>query len=102
VAGRGGPPRPLVSHGPGRRLLRLENSRVVAEPLAALFRCCSGFRTSWAQSRKICAIGLIVRFFKVITPSGQVGTGSSTGKTLSGGRFPKLQHRLRNGHSPLS
>src|ERR1700730_16256894 len=42
---------------------------------------------SRAESTKSCATGLIVRFFKVMIPTGQGGTGSSTGTLLNGGRF---------------
>src|SRR5580704_11118293 len=42
---------------------------------------------SRAHSRKSCATGLMVRFFKVMIPTGHGGTGSSTGNTLRGGRF---------------
>ena len=42
---------------------------------------------SRAESTKSCATGLIVRFFKVMIPTGQGGTGSSTGTILNGGRF---------------
>src|SRR6516162_295771 len=67
--------------------LRPRNSRAVAEPVGRLFLCSGGFTTSRAQSRKSCATGLIVRFFNVIMPTGQGEIGSSTGKTLNGGRF---------------
>src|SRR5262245_3101930 len=59
----------------------------VDELLRHHFLCSSGFTTSRAESRKSCATGLIARFFNVMTPSGHGGTGSSTGRTLCGGRF---------------
>jgi len=46
-----------------------------------------GLTTPLVASRKSCATGLIARFFRLMTPNGQVGTGRSTGNTRRGGRF---------------
>jgi hypothetical protein len=48
----------------------------------------SDFATSRAQSMKSCAIGLIVRFFKVTRPTGIEGICNSTGRGLSPRRLP--------------
>ena len=44
------------------------------------------FATSRAQSMNSFATGLTVRFFTVMTPTGNGGMGNSTGKILNGGR----------------
>ncbi len=51
------------------------------------FAFANGFTTSRAHSMKSFAAGLRERFFNVITPTGQGGIGSATGKTLRRGRF---------------
>jgi hypothetical protein len=49
----------------------------------------SGFASSRAQLMKSCAIGLSVRFFKVMIPTGNGIPGVSTGSALSGRRLSK-------------
>jgi hypothetical protein len=44
-----------------------------------------GFATSRAVSMKSCATGLIVRFFRVTTPTGMSAIAGLTGKTLISG-----------------
>src|SRR5262249_10218011 len=47
----------------------------------------SGSVNSRAQSMNNCTTGLIVRFFRVIIPTGNGGMDNSTGNILSDGRF---------------
>jgi SAM-dependent methyltransferase len=59
------------------------------------FRFARGFATSRAQSMKRCAVGLSVRFFRVMIPTGVRACCSLTGKTLSSGRL--VENRTTDG-----
>jgi Recombination endonuclease VII len=53
-----------------------------------------GFETSRAVSMKSCAMGLTVRFFRVIIPTGTLAYRSLTGKTLIPGRLENLNTEI--------
>jgi hypothetical protein len=66
-------------------------------PLWRYFHPGKALRPHGHKSTNTCITGLIVQFFKVGTPNGQSGTGSSRGKILGGGSFaPNLRHRGNN------
>ncbi len=87
------PLRPENDRQPSKRDLSLcANSKHRACAVESHVFRANAFAIFRAWSIKSCTTGLTARFFKVMTPTGQGGTGRSTGKTLNRRRFtPNLK-----------